>query len=42
VSGIATFANGEITWSIDYGTGECDNTATITRNGETRTVKIRK
>jgi hypothetical protein len=42
VRGIATFANGEINWTIDYGTGECDNTATITRDGETRTVKIRK
>ncbi len=42
VSGVATFANGETTWTIDYGTGECDNTATVTRNGETRTVKIRK
>lgn len=42
VSGIATFTNGNTTWTIDYGTGECDNTATITRDGETRTVKIRK
>jgi hypothetical protein len=42
VSGIATFSNGNTTWSIDYGTGECDNTASITRNGETRIVKIRK
>jgi hypothetical protein len=42
VSGIATFTNGETTWTIDYGTGECDNTATITRDGETRTVKIGK
>ncbi len=42
VSGIATFANGDSTWSIDYGNGDCDNTATVTRNGETRTVKLRK
>ena len=42
VSGIVTFTNGDTTWTIDYGTGECDNTATVTRNGETRTVKIRK
>jgi len=42
VSGIATFTNGESNWTIDYGTGECDNTATITRDGETKTVKIRK
>jgi hypothetical protein len=42
VSGIATFTNGETTWTIDYGTGECDNTAIITRDGVTRTVKIGK
>jgi hypothetical protein len=42
VSGIATFTGGESTWTIDYGTGECDNTATVTRDGETRTVKLRK
>ena len=42
VSGIAAFSNGEASWTIDYGSGECDNTATVTRNGETRTVKLRK
>lgn len=42
VSGIVTFSNGDSTWSINYGNGECDNTATVTRNGETRTVKLRK
>jgi hypothetical protein len=42
VSGIVTFANGDTTWTIDYGTGECDNTATITRDGETKTVKLKK
>ncbi len=42
VSGIATFSNGDSTWTIDYGNGDCDNTATVTRNGETRTVKLRK
>jgi hypothetical protein len=42
VSGIVTFTNGDTSWTIDYGAGECDNTATVSRNGETRTVKIRK
>ncbi len=42
VSGIATFVNGTANWTIDYGTGECDGIATITRDGESRTVKIGK
>lgn len=42
VSGIVTFSNGSSTWTIDYGNGECDNEATVTRDGETRTVKINK
>jgi hypothetical protein len=42
VSGIVTFTNGDVSWTIDYGTGECDNTATVTRDGETRTVKLKK
>lgn len=42
VSGIVTFTNGDTSWTIDYGDGECDNSATVTRNGETRTVKLKK
>lgn len=42
VSGIVTFTNGDTSWTIDYGAGECDNSATVTRNGETRTVKLKK
>ena len=42
VSGIVTFSNGDSTWTIDYGNGDCDNTATVTRDGETRMVKLRK
>jgi hypothetical protein len=42
VSGIATFSTSEgNTWSIDYGQGECDGEATITRNGETKTIKLK-
>ena len=42
VSGIATFTNGETTWTIDFGDGDCDGVATVTRNGESRTVRLRK
>jgi len=42
VNGIVTITNGDSSWTIDYGKGECDNTATITRNGETKTVKLKK
>lgn len=42
VSGIVTFSNGDISWTIDYGNGECDNTATVTRDGESRTMKLKK
>lgn len=42
VSGIATFDNGNRTWTIDYGDGECDNEATVTTNGVSKTVKLKK
>lgn len=43
VSGVVVFTREDGgTWSIDYGDGECDDTAVITRNGVTRTIKLRK
>ena len=32
--------NGELISSIDYGNGECDNTATVTSNGETVEIDL--
>lgn len=40
VSGVQTVTAGDRTWSIDYGQGDCDNLATITRNGIERQVRI--
>lgn len=42
VSGIVTFTTSDNrTWTIDYGDGTCDRKATITKNGETKTIIIR-
>jgi hypothetical protein len=42
VSGvISVSASDNRTWSIDYGDGECDNKAVVTKNGETKEIKIR-
>lgn len=42
VSGVAAFTTSEgNSWSMDYGQGECDGEATITRNRETRTIKLK-
>ncbi len=41
VSGIASFENSKgRTWSIDYGDGTCDNTATLTVNGKSKEITI--
>ncbi len=41
VSGTVTFTTGDNqTWSIDYGDGECDNLAILTKNGESKTIKL--
>jgi hypothetical protein len=42
VSGvIAVSTSDNRTWSIDYGDGECDNKAVVTKNGEPKEIKIR-
>ncbi len=42
VSGTVTFTTSKNqTWSIDYGDGECDNQATLTKNGESKTIKLK-
>jgi hypothetical protein len=40
VSGVLSVTSGENSWSIDYGQGDCDNKATITRNGVGREIRI--
>jgi len=40
VSGVLSVTSGENSWSIDYGQGDCDNKATINRNGIEREVRI--
>lgn len=43
VSGIAIITVGaNQTWSIDYGQGECDNKATVTRGTDVRIVRLGK
>jgi len=40
VSGILSVTAGDKSWSIDYGQGDCDNLATINRNGTERQIRI--
>ncbi len=42
VSGVVYVTAGENSWSIDYGSGDCDNKATVTRNGVEKEIKIRR
>jgi len=43
VSGVVTVTTSDNrSWSIDFGTGECDNKAVVTKNGETKEINIRK
>jgi hypothetical protein len=43
VSGVVSFKTSDNrSWSIDYGTGECDNKATVTKDGETKVINLRK
>ncbi len=41
-SGVKTFTVGDITRTLDYGNGACDNEASLTlANGQTRTIRVR-
>jgi hypothetical protein len=43
VSGVVSFTTSDNrSWSIDYGTGECDNKANVTKDGQTREITLRK
>ena len=43
VSGVVTVTTSDnSTWSIDFGNGECDNKAVVTKNGESKEINIRK
>ncbi len=41
VSGIVNFVTSTRSWNINYGTGECDNLATLTMGDKTKEIKIR-
>jgi len=42
VSGIVTFTTSDNrNWMLDYGNGDCDNKATLTRNGKTKEITLR-
>lgn len=42
VSGVASFSTSKgKEWSINYGDGSCDNTATVTADGQTKEITIR-
>jgi hypothetical protein len=42
VSGIMNMVSGSESWKVDYGKGECDNEATVTKNGETKVIKFER
>lgn len=42
VSGMVTRVSGTDKLIIDFGKGLCDNEATVTKNGETKTIKLHK
>lgn len=42
VSGMITRTSGTDKMVIDFGKGECDNEAIVTKNGETKTIKLRR
>ncbi|HPJ79802.1 MAG TPA: hypothetical protein P5086_04965 [Prolixibacteraceae bacterium] len=42
VSGVVTFTTSDgRSWSLDYGDGTCDNLATLTKDGESKTIKLK-
>jgi hypothetical protein len=43
VSGVVSFKTSDNrSWSIDYGTGACDNKAIVTKDGQTKEITLRK
>jgi len=42
VSGIVEIVKNDATATLDYGNGECDKLATITINGVTKEIVLRK
>ena len=43
VSGVVSFKTSDNrSWSIDYGTGACDNKAVVTKDGQTKEITLRK
>lgn len=41
VDGVIECTVGEESWTIDYGSGDCDDTATLTREGESQQIRVR-
>ena len=41
VEGTKVLTTESKTITIDYGTGECDKTVTITKNGVTKTIEVK-
>ncbi len=42
VSGVVNFTTSDgRSWSLDYGDGTCDNLATLTRDGKSKTIKLK-
>lgn len=42
VAGVKEVTIGDRFYSIDFGDGECDNLATVTSNGETKTIELKR
>ena len=43
VSGVVSFKTSDNrSWSIDYGTGACDNKAVVTKDGQTKEITLKK
>ena len=42
ISGVVELKKADTTSQLDYGDGECDDKATLTRNGKSYEIQIRK
>lgn len=40
VQGVKTITQGEESWTIDFGDGECDNLITVTKDGESEVIEM--
>jgi hypothetical protein len=42
VNGIVDINKNDVLATLDYGNGECDNLATMTTNGESKVIELKK